>query len=221
MSGPAQRGAQRGARERLQEHFQDLESQAHASQLGMWAFLASEVLFFVGLFTLYAAYRATHPRTFSEAVRHTDLWLGSANTYVLLGASLLVALAVHAVRRERPRRASRLLAWAAVLGVLFLGLKGAEYWRHFQEGIFPGAYYAFETLPGRGARAFFTLYYFMTGLHALHVAGGIGVLGWLSWRARRGAYGSEWHTPLELGGMYWHFVDIVWLFLWPMFYLVK
>lgn len=213
--------ARAAAKERLQDHYQDLERQKHAAQLGMWVFLASEVLFFTGLFTLYAAYRATYPKAFSEAVHHTDLWLGTANTYVLIGASLLVALGVHAIRHDRARTASRLLAWAALLGVLFLGLKLGEYFHHFREGIYPGSYYAFEELPGRGARSFFTLYYLMTGLHAFHVIGGIGVLSWLSWRARRGAYSSVWHTPLELGGMYWHFVDLVWLFLWPMFYLMK
>ncbi len=103
----------------------------------------------------------------------------------------------------------------------FLGLKGLEYAHHLRDGLAPGAYYHAATLHGRGVEAFFALYYAMTGLHALHVAIGIGLLGWLARASFRGAYGPEYHTPLELGGMYWHFVDIVWLFLWPVFYLLR
>lgn len=217
----APRGPEAVRRLRLQDHFQDLEQQAHAAQLGMWVFLGSEVLFFTGFFTLYAAYRVVFPHTFAEAVRHTDLWLGTANTYVLVTASYLVALAVGAIRKDRERRASRLLWAAAGLGVLFLVLKGIEYAHHFSEGLYPGAYYRNHELTGPGARVFFSLYYLMTGLHAIHVIGGIVVLAVLAWQARRGKYSSTWHTPLELGGLYWHFVDIVWLFLWPMFYLMK
>jgi cytochrome c oxidase subunit 3 len=211
----------RAPKAHLRRHFQDLDQQAHAAQLGMWAFLASEVLFFTGFFTLYAAYRVTFPDVFARAVTYTDLWLGTANTYVLVIASYLVALAVGAIRKDRPKRSSWLLASASGLGVLFLVLKGIEYAHHFREGIYPGAYYHFDKLHGPGARVFFSLYYLMTGLHAIHVIGGIVVLGVLAWRARRGHYSSEWNTPIELGGLYWHFVDIVWLFLWPMFYLMK
>ena len=208
-------------RAHLKRHFQDLGQQTHAAQLGMWVFLASEVLFFTGFFTLYAAYRITYPEAFARAVEHTDLWLGTANTYILVIASFLVALAVGAIRDDRPKRSSRLLAAASGLGVLFLLLKGIEYVHHFSEGIYPGAYYHLADLPGPGAQVFFSLYYFMTGLHAIHVIGGVILLAALAWRARKGSYSSTWHTPIELGGLYWHFVDIVWLFLWPMFYLMK
>ena len=211
----------------LKSHYHDLGQQAHAAQLGMWVFLASEVLFFGALFVLYAASRARWPHAFAAAADHTTLFLGTANTYVLVLASWLVAMAVGTIRKSpggrsrEARRAALLLGGAAVLGALFLILKAWEYGRHFREGIFPGAYYHFDKLPGPGAEAFFNLYYLMTGLHALHVTGGIVMLSWLAMRARRGAYDGRWHTPLELGGMYWHFVDIVWLFLWPIFYLMR
>jgi cytochrome c oxidase subunit 3 len=211
----------REAEGHLVERFEDLETQTHAGVFGMWVFLGSEVLFFSGLFALYASYRADFPEVFREAAGHTDLALGTANTYVLVTASWLVALAVGSIRRSEGRRASRLLGLAAFLGVVFLTLKGIEYAHHFHDGIYPGRYYEFAGLVGVGAKSFFSLYYAMTGLHAIHVFGGIVWLGWLSHATARGRYDAEYHTPLELGGMYWHFVDVVWLFLWPMFYLLR
>lgn len=205
----------------LQAHFEDLSKQTHAARLGMWVFLASEILFFGALFTLYAGYRGEYPAAFREAAGHTDLLLGSANTVILITASFLVALAVSAVRVARDRRASFLLVAAACLGLIFLLLKGLEYSHHFAHGIYPGIYYHDARLPGDGAKIFFTLYYLMTGLHAVHVMGGIVVLLLLARSTHRGRYTPEWHTPLELGGLYWHLVDVVWIFLWPIFYLIR
>ncbi len=206
---------------RLEVHFEDLEKQAHAARLGMWVFLGSEVLFFGALFGLYASYRVAYGELFRQAAGHTDLALGTVNTFILLTSSFTVAMSIHAARQARPRAATALLALTVVLGAAFLALKGVEYASHFREGIYPGGEYRFEELPEGGARVFFTLYYFMTGLHALHVLGGVGVLAWLAGRARREAFGPLYDTPLELGGLYWHFVDIVWLFLWPLFYLLR
>jgi cytochrome c oxidase subunit 3 len=206
-------------RDRLQAHFATLETQTHAAFLGTWVFLASEVLFFGALFALYTGYRSAYPEAFTASARHTDLMLGSLMTYLLLTASFFVAIAVGLIRANRRRGAARALALAAVLGVIFLGLKLLEWFEHFGEGIFPGLHMGAPALAGRGERAFFTLYYLMTGLHFLHVTGGVVVLAVLAWLTRRGAYGAAYHTPIEVGGLYWHFVDIVWLFLWPMFYL--
>jgi cytochrome c oxidase subunit 3 len=208
------------AHARLQPQYEDLSKQAHAARLGMWAFLASEVLFFGALFTLYASYRAEYPDAFAEGTRHTDLLLGSANTVILITASFLVALAVAAVRVARNRYAAGLLLGAAALGLLFEVLKGLEYAHHFREGIFPGVYYQYAAFADAGAKVFFTLYYLMTGLHALHVLVGIALLLYLARSTARGRYAPEWHTPLELGGLYWHLVDVVWIFLWPAFYLM-
>ena len=205
---------------RLRPQYQDLATQAHAARVGMWAFLASELLFFGALFALYAGYRAEYASAFARATRETDLVLGSVNTGLLITASLVVALAVAAVREARARAASWLLASAAALGIAFLALKGIEYAHHFGEGIYPGAWYRYPGLPGQGAKVFFTLYYLMTGLHALHVAAGVVLLLALAVTARRGRFTPEWHTPLELGGLYWHLVDVIWIFLWPLFYLI-
>lgn len=205
----------------LQEHFEDAETQSHAAQLGMWVFLASEILMFSALFALYAGYRTAYADTFQKAARETNLVLGTTMTFVLLIGSLVVALAVHFIRHDRTRPAFRVLAAGAVLAVGFLGLKVWEYLRHFNEGIYPGFYYEYEKLTAVGARVFFSLYYVMTGLHFLHVLGGALILGALAWATRRGHYASTYHTPLKLGGMYWHLVDIIWLFLWPIFYLMR
>ncbi len=206
---------------RLREQFQDFDQQTHAAELGMWVFMASEALFFAGLFTLYGAYRLQFGHAFAEAARHTDLALGTANTYILLTSSVLVALAVHAVREGRMRAVSWLLSATIVLGVVFLALKILEYLHHFREGLYPGPYYSNTEIPGRGAHVFFTLYYAMTGLHAIHVTVGILLLSWVVWLGRTGRIDAGYHTPLELCGIYWHFVDIVWVFLWPMFYLMR
>jgi cytochrome c oxidase subunit III len=201
----------------LEEHFEDLATQRHAAQLGMWIFLAGEVLLFSAMFALYAALRSDWPDAFAREAGETALWIGTAGTVVLLLASFLVAAAVHAIRHDDGRGAGRRLWTAALLGLGFLTLKLYEYAHHLSEGVGPGNQASREA----GADAFWTLYYVMTGAHALHVVGGIAILAWIGWRSRVGAYDAAWHTPLELGGMYWHLVDVVWLFLWPCFYLMR
>lgn len=205
----------------LRPHFEDLEKQTHAARFGMWVFIASEALLFSALFALYAGYRVAYPHAFHESARHTNLLLGSAMTFVLVTSSLAVALSIGSVREKNGKWTAPALGVGMALGFVFLILKAIEYAEHFRDGIYPGPYYHYAGVPDVGARMFFTLYYVMTGLHALHVMGGIVLLGWLAWLARRGRWSREYHTPLELGGMYWHFVDVIWLFLWPLFYLIR
>ena len=203
------------------EHFQDLTRQAHAARLGMWVFLASEVLFFAGLFALYATYRVEHPVGFGEGVLHNTLALGSTNTGVLLVSSYTVALAVHELRRGRARAAAALTAATVFLGLCFLAIKALEYAQHFREGIYPGGVGSFfSSHRESGIEMFFTLYFCMTGLHALHVFVGMGVLAFLLLQILRGRIGPARSYPLAVGAVYWHLVDAVWIFLWPLFYLV-
>jgi cytochrome c oxidase subunit 3 len=211
------------ARAHLADHFEDFGKQAHAARLGMWTFLTSELMLFAALFALYGAYRAEYREVFLRAAEHSKLILGTINTYILIAGSFLVAMSVRATRHGKPRTAAALLAAAALAGVAFLAIKAFEYRAHFAEGLGPGNAYTSTALPERGAIVFFTLYYLMTGLHALHVLGGAVILGWLAVRSWQGVYGPapHEHIPVELGGMYWHLVDIVWLFLWPMFYLLR
>lgn len=201
--------------------FQDIHVQTHAARLGMWIFLGSETLLFGGLFALYAAYHAMYPQAFAKAGAHSDLVLGTLNTYILITSSATMAFSLHATRSNSPKRALGLLVCTMLLGSTFLVIKGIEYQEHFHHGIYPGAHYEFADLPENGARMYFTLYFFMTGMHALHVLGGLVVLGWLAIQTHRRHLSQQSHLAHELGGMYWHLVDVVWLFLWPLFYLVN
>jgi cytochrome c oxidase subunit 3 len=202
-------------------HFEGLARQAHAARLGMWVFLSSEVLFFAGLFALYGTYRVEHPAGFGEGVLHNTLALGTTNTGVLLLSSYTIALAVHELRRGKTRAAAALTGATVLLGVCFLGIKTTEYLEHFREGIYPGgvgSFFAGGAAPG--VAMFFTLYFCMTGLHALHVIAGMGVLTFLLWKIVRGDVTPDASHPLAIGAIYWHLVDAIWIFLWPLFYLV-
>lgn len=201
--------------------YDSLERQHVTARLGMWVFLSSESLLFAGLLALYAAYRFLYPAEFRAASAHANLVIGTVNTYILLTSSLTVALAIHATRHGRRRRTVGLL-WATIaLGLAFDVLKIIEYAQHLAEGLAPGMFYAYDALPSHGVVLYVTLYYLLTGLHALHVTGGVGVLAWLAVRAQRGDFTPQSHIALELGGLYWHLVDLVWIFLWPLLYLIR
>ncbi|APR76331.1 Cytochrome c oxidase polypeptide III [Minicystis rosea] len=205
----------------LHEHFADLDKQQHASRLGMWIFLGSEAMLFTGLFALYAAYRVMYPVEFAAGVSKNNLALGTINLFILLTASLTAMLALLAVRAGAPRRATVLFLFTALSGVVFLVLKGTEYVQHFQEGIVPGPAYHFAELPSRGANLFFTLYYYATGLHAIHLLVGIGLMVWVAWGCQRGIHTAADPVRVENSVLYWHMVDIFWMFLWPLFYLTR
>jgi cytochrome c oxidase subunit 3 len=202
------------------EHFADFETQVHASQLAMWIFVGTEVLLFSGMFALYGAYRVRYGAGFAEGVDHNLKWDGSLNTLILLVSSYLVARAIPGVREGSRGQAMGLLVGAMMLGLVFLGLKGFEYSAHFAEGINPGRsgpFFVEHPTPGLGE--FFTLYFLMTGAHAIHVIVGLAVLGALVLHIRRAQPVTIAAHRLEIGAMYWHLVDIVWIFLWPLFYL--
>lgn len=204
---------------RLEPHFESLDRQIHAVRLGMWIFLGSEVLLFGGLFALYTAYRSAYTADFHRALLHNEVLIGTANTVILIVSSFTVAWAIHALRAGRRRTCLTSLAATIALGATFLALKAVEYTDHIADGITPGPGYSFAELPGHGARLFFTLYYFATGLHALHMIGGIALMAFLAIRVQRGRTTPEYHAELEMGGLYWHLVDCIWIFLWPLFYL--
>jgi cytochrome c oxidase subunit III len=207
--------------EQVAGHFEDLPTQAHAARLGMWIFLGTEVLFFAGLFALYAAYRTEHPHGFGVGVELNTVAWGSVNTAVLLVSSYTVALAVHQLRAGRSRASAALIAATIALGLCFLAIKIGEYEVHFHEGLYPGAvgsFYLSHDEPG--TKMFFTLYFCMTGLHAIHVAVGVGVLSFLLIAVMRGRVGALAPHPLAIGAIYWHLIDVVWIFLWPLFYLI-
>ncbi|MEX0612765.1 MAG: cytochrome c oxidase subunit 3 family protein, partial [Pirellulales bacterium] len=226
-------------------HFDDAEQQYASAELGMWLFLATEVLFFGGVFCAYAVYRYWYPEAFAEGSHHLDLPLGTVNTAILLLSSLTMALAVRAAQTSEQRAIVRNLGFTVLLGLGFLGIKSYEYYHKFEERLVPGPNFVtrhpeLAQQPGGESRypppaevkeepryklsstaeLFFSLYFVMTGLHALHMVIGIGILGVLIVAAVRGAFSAAYFTPVELAGLYWHFVDIVWVFLFPLLYLI-
>jgi cytochrome c oxidase subunit 3 len=204
----------------LGEQYASLERQSVTLRFGMWIFLGSELLLFSGLFVLYAAYRAMYRSEFVGALHHNTIVYGTANTYVLLTSSFTIALSVACVRRNALRQAMWLVLASALLGVTFLAIKATEYSIHIHEGALPGPYYHFAQAATLGGNRFYTLYWVTTGAHALHVTGGIGVLLWIAWHLPRGRYTAAYHPRFENATLYWHFVDVMWLFIWPIYYLV-
>jgi len=208
-----------GPRE-LQHHFDTMEQQRDASSLGMWVFLVTEILFFGGLFLAYTVYRSQYARAFAEASRHLDITLGTFNTVVLIVSSLTMALAVFSASTGRRRALLVFLIATMVLGGVFLGVKAVEYGHKFHDHLVPGPHFRFPGPYARQAEIFYSLYFAMTGLHAAHMVVGIGILTVLLLQARKGRYGPAYYTPVEVSGLYWHFVDIVWIFLFPLLYLI-
>lgn len=210
-------------------HFDDAEQQFVTANLGMWLFLATEVMFFSGLFAAYTIYRYLYPEAFHEGSRHLDIVLGTINTGVLLLSSLTVALSVHAAQTNQRKLLVWLLAATIVLGAVFLGIKAVEYSHKFHEGLVPGAGFELrhphdETFTDssrvRQVELFFAVYFAMTGFHAVHMIIGLGIFITVLVLAIRGTFHSEYYTPVEITGLYWHFVDIIWIFLFPLLYLV-
>jgi cytochrome c oxidase subunit III len=214
----------------LLHHFATEEQQKDASNLGMWIFLGTEVMFFGGLFCAYLIYRHWYFGDFGAASTSINAKLGGANTAVLICSSLTVVLAIWAAQTSRRTLMIGMLILTMVFGLIFLAIKGIEYNDKFEEHHVPGASFSFDHIPLPGhpdqyanpqhAQIFFALYFIMTGLHALHMVVGLGIFSWLLWAAWKGRFTPEYHTPLEIGGLYWHFVDIVWIYLFPLLYLI-
>ena len=214
----------------LLHHFADAQQQRDASSFGMWIFLATEVMFFGGLFLAYLIYRRSYFPDFGAASKSIDAALGATNTAVLICSSLTVVLAIWAAQTARRGLMLLMLVLTMLFGCAFLGIKGVEYHDKFVEHHVPGASFSFDHVPVPGhpdqyanprhAEIFFALYFVMTGLHALHMIIGLGIFTWLLVMAWKGRFTPEYHTPLEIGGLYWHFVDIVWIYLFPLLYLI-
>jgi cytochrome c oxidase subunit 3 len=217
----------------LQHHFDDMEQQREAGSLGMWVFLITEIMFFGGLFFAYALYRSKYPDAFAAASNHLDLTLGAVNTAVLIVSSLTMALAVYSAQTGNRKRLIVFLICTMILGATFLGIKAVEYRQKYVDNLIPGA-----LIPGHPFKwdeidhplaagvsphqleLFYWIYFVMTGLHALHMIIGIGVMSFILYFSYKGRYTSEYYAPIEISGLYWHFVDIVWIFLFPLLYLL-
>jgi cytochrome c oxidase subunit 3 len=224
----------------LQHQFDTLEQQKESSTLGMWLFLVTEVMFFGGMFLVYVVYRRSYPEAFLLASNTLDVLLGGINTAVLIGSSLTMALSIWAAQVNWRKGIVLFLILTIVLGGVFLVNKTFEYADKFEHHHVPGANYRFEVEHAgvheggghlaelaardpqleRHTEIFFSLYFVMTGLHATHMVIGMIILGVLAVYAWKGKYDSAYHNPLEMTGLYWHFVDLVWIFLFPLLYLL-
>jgi len=200
--------------------FDDADQQHEASALGMWLFLITEIMFFGGLFTAYVVYRSAFPAAFHAASKELDIGLGAFNTVVLLTSSLTMALSVRAAQIGKRGMLVVCLLLTIALGLTFLGVKAYEYQHKWHEHLVPGPYFLFHGPDPTNAQLFFSLYFAMTGLHALHMIIGVGLLGVLTVRGAQGMFSRFYYTPVELSGLYWHFVDLVWIFLFPLLYLL-
>ncbi len=199
-----------------------MEQQREAGNLGMWVFLVTEIMFFGGMFACYAVYRALHLQAFETGSRLLDVRFGATNTAVLIASSLTMALAIHSAQTGKRKSVVMFyLALTMILGAAFLGIKFTFEWHHdWMEGLVPGLNWTYAGPYAPGVEMFFCFYFFMTGLHALHMIIGIGILTVLTGMASRGRFSDQYYTPLEVTGLYWHFVDIVWIFLFPLLYLI-
>lgn len=204
----------------LAEQFDDVVQQREAATLGMWVFLATEVLFFGVLFASYTVCRVLYAQGFALASRRTDMLLGTLETAVLLTSSSLIALAVRAIKLNQRALATALLLATASLGLSFLVMHGFEYYHEYLEHLVPGVDFLQHGPYARAIELFFCLYYFITGFHSLHVLIGVCVILVVARRTQRGAYSPQRFTPPELVALYWHLVDIVWIFVYPLIYLV-
>ena len=209
----------------LREQFDTAEQQKDASTLGMWIFLVTEIMFFGGMFLAYTIYRSTYPNVFAVASSSLNVYIGAANTVVLLCSSFTMVMAVRAAQLGHRRAIVLFLILTLLLGLVFLGVKAYEWNEKFEEHHIPGmSSFHLEGVPaGEQGRAqlFFSLYFAMTGLHALHMVIGAGIVIALTWWAWKGRYSAEYMTPVDVGGLYWHFVDIIWIFLFPLLYLIS
>ena len=205
----------------VSEPFHRSAQQRSAAYWGMYLFLATEVMLFGGLFAALFVLRLEHPHAVSEAAGHLKMWLGGANTAVLLTSSLFMAIAVHAAREGAARRAAAWLAGTAGLGAVFLGVKAYEYWSEYREGLMPHTELT-RSLKDPAEWLFFNLYYVSTSLHAIHLLSGISlVLGLVLMLARGRTRVPERAVTVEMVGLYWHLVDVVWVFLYPVLYLAR
>jgi len=217
----------------LQHHFENLEQQREAGTLGMWVFLVTEIMFFGGMFLAYTLYRSQYPQAFAIASNHLDIKLGAINTAVLILSSFTMAMAVYSTQVGKRRAQITYLVLTIVLGLAFLGIKAVEYHEKYVDKLIPGS-----LIPGnpfnpdphsmpltagvsmQHVQMFYWIYFAMTGMHALHMIIGVGLLSVILYFSVKGRYSPEYHNPVEVSGLYWHFVDIVWIFLFPLLYLL-
>jgi cytochrome c oxidase subunit 3 len=205
----------------LQHHFHNSTQQFEASKLGMWLFLVTEILLFSGLFLAYFILQAKHPQAFIEAHHHLDRNLGLLNTIVLLVSSFTMVMAVQSAALNRIKATLAYLYATFTLGGVFMVVKYFEYSHKIHDGLLLGNLFSYSGATVPGEYLFFSMYFMMTGVHGIHILAGMAVIGYLIWRTHKGDYSGEYYTPIDLTGLYWHLVDLIWIYLFPLLYLVS
>ena len=206
--------------EHLQHHFTDEEQQRDSAKMGMWIFLLTEILLFGGLFVAYGIFRAWNPEMFYNAHKFLDVSLGTLNTIVLITSSLTMALAIRMMQVDNKGLTVLFLVLTLAFAFVFLVVKYLEYSHKIELGQLPGNLYTFTGVEGNNPHIFFSIYFMMTGLHGIHVLIGIIVISWILKRTLKNEFSSEYYTPIEMTGLYWHLVDMIWIFLFPLLYLI-
>jgi cytochrome c oxidase subunit 3 len=204
----------------VQHHFADSEQQRESAKLGMWVFLLTEILLFGGLFVAYGIFRAWNPEMFLNAHKALDVTLGTINTMVLISSSLTMALSIHAMQLNRRSQTVMFLLLTLFFAATFLVIKYFEYSHKFELGQLPGKFYTYTGIAGTNPHIFFSVYFAMTGLHGLHVIFGMIAIAWVLRRTLRREFSGVYYTPIEMVGLYWHLVDMIWIFLFPLLYLI-
>lgn len=201
-----------------------MEQQFDSATLGMWVFLLTEIMFFGGMFCAYTVYRSMYPAAFASTSQHMNPLWGAINTAVLIVSSLTMALAVRSARLGKQQALQIFLLITIFFGLCFLGVKAIEYHEHWVDMKVPliAGHWNYTEAPqfARQAQIMFCFYFFMTGFHALHMVVGVGLMLTIFTMARKGTFSASYFTPVEISGLYWHFVDIVWIFLFPLLYLI-
>ena len=211
------------ARVKVAHHFESLEKQSYANRLGVWMFLGSESLLFAPLFVAYTVYRDLNYAGFAYASRHLNLTLGTFNTLLLITSSFTVALATYTIKKDKRQLTIGLIVLSMVMGLCFLGIKYFEWSADFAEGALPGKFFHIEGFPPevvQGGSMFFACYFLLPGLHGIHVIIGLGLLTWAAVRVGRNSANAHHDLPVEIAGLYWHLVDLIWIFLYPLLYLI-
>ena len=206
---------------RHQHHFATMEQQFDSAKIGMWLFLATEVLLFGGLFVGFGLMQGQHPEAFKAAHHHLDKRLGFLNTIVLLVSSWTMVMAVHSASINKRKALIGFLIATLLCAGTFMVVKYFEYEHKIHEGTLPGKYYSYKGPHEDKERLFFSFYFMMTGLHGFHVLGGMVGISWLLFMAAKGAFSAAWYTPVDLLGLYWHLVDLIWIYLFPLLYLIQ
>lgn len=204
----------------LAHHFSEVEQQQESAKLGMWIFLLTEVLLFGGLFCFYTIYRAWNPDMFYNAHKFLNVELGALNTVVLISSSVTMALAIRSMQLNDRKKTIWFLVITLACAAIFLVVKYFEYSHKFHLGQLPGKFYTFTAVQGNNPHIFFSVYFTMTGLHGIHVLAGMVAISWVLYRTVKNNFSAQYYTPIEMTGLYWHLVDLIWIFLFPLLYLI-